>query len=129
MGSYAFLCRGRRPVARAELHGVGTEGEAVCGTLCFYETPLGLLIFAQVMGLPPGTCGSKVYRLWEGSPFGGLKRTLPLLYEKDGRAWSAVLTKRLKLNELLNQKIFLCEANSSERGAVLGEAVWTPLAS
>lgn len=114
----ALLCRGRSPSAVATFG--GSKEEDIQGELCFYHTPLGLLMTAQLKGLKRD--GIIPYRLYleDGD---GENRFLPVLYAKEGRAWARLLTRRLDLDILQKHRLLLCEEKGCEPH-VLIEARW-----
>lgn len=115
-GAYRFLCRGRVPFAIAQLQ--GTEDEGVSGEVSFYSTPAGVLVHANVSGLP--TAANRRGRLTYGLCIGSgkeeqktpektgkdsgkkeeLQPLMPVLYEKSGHAWCSVLTGKISPAEL-----------------------------
>ena len=114
----ALLCRGRNPSAVATFEG-GEEAD-IQGELCFYHTPLGLLMTAQLKGLRCDGVTHYRLRLEEGEQE---NRYLPVLYAKEGRAWARLLTGRLDLDRLQKHRLLLCEEQGHEPH-VLTEARW-----
>ena len=55
---YAFLYKDRTPFARARLRGEG-ENACVRGSVSFYETPLGVLVRAELCGLKRRVLGKR----------------------------------------------------------------------
>jgi len=114
----ALLCRGRSPSAMATFEGTSN----IHGELCFYPTPLGLLITARLDGLEKSGRVTP-YRLCLDSS-DRESRFLPTLYAKEGQAWARTLTRRLDLDTLQKHRLFLCETNQRETH-ILSEAVWS----
>ncbi len=118
---YAFLYKDRTPFARAYLLGDG-ENEDVCGSVSFYETPLGVLVRAELCGLSKKGFGKrKAYNFCVRDEkqsecrcaISGDKRSLcaimPTAYEKEGRADCVIVTRRIKPSELVGKSIAVYE--------------------
>ncbi len=112
-----FLSDLRRPGAVASVRGVQNN---VLGTVRFYETPQGVLVRAEITGLPsPG--GIYAFHIHEGSDCaspgghynpGGLKHPhhagdLPPLFSANGRAFSVFLTDRFALGQIIGKTVVL----------------------
>ncbi len=126
---------GRQPKAIARVRGSG-EYPNIYGTVRFYETPMGVLVVANINGLPKGegACKEKIFgfHIHEGSacegnendPFantGGHYDTagcehpnhagdLPPLFGADGSAFSAFLTNRFAVEEIVGRTIVIHES-------------------
>ena len=118
---YAFLYKDRTPFARACLSGNGENGD-VRGSVSFYETPLGVLVRAELCGLSKRAFGKrKAYNFCVRDEkqsecrcaSSGDKRSLcaimPTAYEKEGRADCAVVTRRISPSELVGKNIVVYE--------------------
>lgn len=118
---YAFLYKDRTPFASASLCGEGENG-SVRGCVSFYDTPLGVLVRAELCGLTKKGLGKrKAYNFCvrdEGQTAcqcasRGDKRSLcavmPTAYEKEGRAVCATVTRRIKPTELVGKRIAVYE--------------------
>ena len=115
------LRRGRVPCAVA---GFAGEGErALCGELRFYDTPVGVVMTAELYGLEQGTEAVTPYRLCVGSRRSKDALALPLLYAKGGRIWARAVTGRLDLREITRHPVLLCTADR-DTPRVLGRAGW-----
>jgi hypothetical protein len=118
---YAFLYKERTPFAMASLLGNG-ENVGVRGSVSFYETPLGVLVRAELCGLSKRAFGKRrAYNFCVRDEKQsecrcaslGDKRSLcaimPTAYEKEGRADCAIVTRRIKPSELVGKKIVVYE--------------------
>ena len=116
---YAFLYKNRTPFAKASLLGEAeSDGERVCGSIEFFATPLGILVHAELCGLPKrvktgvyhfcvreadkAACSGKCNRR-------SLCGIMPVAYEKDGRADCTVLTRRISPSDLEGKRIAVYE--------------------
>lgn len=126
-GAYEILCRGRIPFAKAELHG-NEEYPNVRGSVHFYATPVGVLVHAEVVGLPRGGRNTKramAYRFClQECQENGMARdgyitppkrylpcnVLPTVYEKDGTLWCSVLTGRILPADLFGKIMSIHES-------------------
>ena len=123
---------GRRPAARARLQG-DAKHSALSGEVSFYPVNGGVLVLAEVHGLPAatGNCPSRFFgfHIHEGGactgtqaePFADAKGhlnpggcphpqhagDLPPLYGGKGHAWSAFLTDRFTVGEILGRTVIL----------------------
>ena len=129
--TYATLIRDRRPSAMARI--IGSPAHAsLRGEVEFYVTPLGILVSAEVRGLPHRVAGRPHvfgFHIHEGGlcsgdagdPFanagGHYNPTrvphpwhagdLPPLFGNDGYAWMAVLTNRFRLSDILGRTVIV----------------------
>lgn len=129
---YAEILEDDEPGARAWLEGP-TDGAGVGGMVRFYQTRRGVLVEAEVFGLPDkgGKCGGGVYgfHIHEGGscagnssdPFAdagshfnpdGCKHPqhagdLPPLFGNNGYAWCAVLTDRFTVREVVGRTVIV----------------------
>lgn len=116
-GAYGHLCHGRRPFAIADIRGSACY-PSVIGTVSFYATPAGVLISADLSGLPQTT------KKGRGAVFGvcfasresercghcpKLCSVLPPLYERNGNAWCSVVTGKLSPSDLIDRRVILRE--------------------
>lgn len=121
-----------RPNARAELKG-SDQYPSISGTVRFYETPYGSLVVTEVLGLPntQNACASPVFgfHIHEGGVCTGDRNDpfadalthydpvgcphpyhagdLPPLFSANGRAFSACLTDRFSVNEIIGKTVIL----------------------
>ena len=115
-GLYGHLCQGRRPFAVADMRG-GVCYPSVRGQVAFYATPAGVLISADLSGLPGGSgngCGASVFGVCLESgrenACGSCPRLcslLPPLYERNGNAWCSVVTAKLAPSDLTDRRVIL----------------------
>ena len=126
---YAFLYKNRTPFARAALFGENEGSECVCGSIEFFSTPLGILVHAELCGLPSrkktgvyhfcvreigkSECASTCQRR-------SLCALMPVAYEKDGKAECTVLTRRILPSDLVGKRISVYERR---RGCPKDEAL------
>ena len=119
------LCKGRAPSATASLRREGTDLE---GRIQCYDTPLGLLMFAQLKG-ERSVC-EEVYRFGffhSSKATQRASRCLPLLYARNGEAYGCMLTQRIGLGELMSGGLYvgcLSDAKPETQTFVLGQAAW-----
>ena len=114
-----------RPAAVARLSG-GTEAPLVRGTVRFYQRPDGVLVVAQVSGLPASPSGFHGFHIHEGVSCGGEQFAnsgshfnptntshpmhagdLPPLYSCNGRAYLAVMTDRFSIADILGRTVII----------------------
>lgn len=121
-----------RPDAMAALHGSDQHPE-INGTVHFYQTSYGVLVVAEVMGLPTfnNVCGSPIFAFHiheggtctgnENDPFADVGThynpydcphpyhagDLPPLLDADGYAFSAVLTSRFTVEDIIGRTVIL----------------------
>ncbi len=112
VGSYDFLKKGRKPYASARLCGCGDT--TIRGILSFYDTPLGILVCAEVEGM---SSSEGVYGFClGGSEKDGYKERedaclrLPLIYTKHGRGRAALVSEGLRRISLNGRCVFLKES-------------------
>ena len=106
---YSILMRGRRPYAEA--HFCGVRGESVSGRLSFYDTPLGILVSAELAG---EILSNGVYGFCLESEAHDVCMSLPVVYGKNGRAKGRIITERLRRKSLLGEAIFLRESRRED---------------
>lgn len=115
------------PSAMAEVHGSAAY-PALQGEVRFFQTEAGVLVLANVMGLPEQTaCGGVFgFHIHEGSDCGGdafadtkghynpkdcphpyHAGDLPPLFSNNGSAWMAVLTDRFQLEEIIGRTVVI----------------------
>ncbi|PKM63481.1 MAG: superoxide dismutase family protein [Firmicutes bacterium HGW-Firmicutes-21] len=121
-----------RPAAKAVVKGAPDYPE-ISGTVNFYPTNQGVLVVAEVYGLPHsrGPCegGVFAFHIHEGRSCTGNEEDafadaaghynpqdcehphhagdLPPLFDNDGYAWSAVLTDRFTVDEILGRTVII----------------------
>lgn len=122
----------QRPSALARVRG-SAEYPAIRGSVSFYQTPEGVLVSAQVFGLPAGDgpCGGEVFAFHihggasctgdREDPFRGAGShydpddcahprhagDLPPLFGNRGQAFAAFLTDRFTVREVLGKTVIL----------------------
>lgn len=122
----------QRPLAAAELHGSAAYPD-VTGTVLFFQTRDGVVVAAEVLGLPSpgGPCAWPVFgfHIHSGGrcsgndmdPFAGAMThdnpencahpahagDLPPLFGNNGRAAAAVLTDRFTVREVLGKTVIV----------------------
>ncbi|MDD3035926.1 MAG: superoxide dismutase family protein [Candidatus Saccharimonadaceae bacterium] len=125
------ICR-EIPVAYAPVQGNVSHSE-LRGNVLFYQIPGGLILCADVVGLPmgEGLCGSKIFgfHIHEGGsctgnatdPFANVgghynpyscphpehAGDLPPLFGNNGYAWTAFATNRFTLDEIIGRTIII----------------------
>lgn len=123
---------GRRPQAIARIHG-GEEYPAISGSVWFYPSPSGVLTVAEVYGLPKneGECAGRVFGFHihnggscggtgdgpfpesgthydtEGCPHPYHAGDLPPLFSADGYAFSAFVTGRFTIEEIIGKTVII----------------------
>ena len=111
-----FSCL-RRTAAVARVRGMDNN---VLGTVRFYETPLGVLVRAEIDGLPSPN-GIYAFHIHEGSdcanpgthynpgklPHPYHAGDLPPLFSANGRAFSLFLTDRFALRQVIGKTVIL----------------------
>lgn len=121
-GASGELCRGRIPFAAAELEGCESF-PSVGGRIAFFATPAGVVISAELWGLPRNRGGVLGFCLEERD------RTpcscLPLLYERGGEAWCTYLTGKLSPYGLSGRPIRLAlwEGDCCREGRTVARGV------
>ena len=112
-GGYEFLRRGRSPFAVAHLS--GCDAPSVRGTVSFFDTPLGILVCAELLG---DDTFEGVYGFCLGAGEGGCResdhacRQFPLVYAKDGRGRTSWISERLRQISLVGRCVFLKESRT-----------------
>ena len=115
-GLYDHVCWGRRPFAVAELR--GNDGyPSVRGRVWFYATPAGVLISADLSGLPDTAEQNErmgaAFRVCLESEKGRSCHTprlcslIPPLYGRNGSAWCEVVTGKLSPSDLNDCRVIL----------------------
>ena len=129
--NYAFLLR-QRPQAWARVRGSGQYPD-LQGMVRFYQTPRGVLVSAEILGLPQpeGTCAAPVFafHIHEGErctgsredPFADVRMhynpyncphpyhagDLPPLFGANGYAFSVFLTNRFTVEEIVGRTVII----------------------
>ena len=123
-GTVGTLCKGRTPIAYADICGESGHAE-VKGEAVFYYTPLGMLVCASVSGLEQGR-GIYSLTLTDslGHERGAENCIIPPLYARSGYAWCSALTEKLSPNELLGCKIAMrAESRANAREEIASGVV------
>lgn len=129
---FSAVLRDRYPSASASV--IGSEKYPdIAGTVYFYATPLGVVVSAEIFGLPEGTEENPAaifgFHIHEGDkckgnaedPFSeagdhfnpaGVEHPshagdLPPLFGNDGYAWLATLTNRFQIEDILGKTIVI----------------------
>ena len=121
-----------RPQAVAHMRGSDAYPD-ICGTVQLFQTPCGVLVRAEICGLPHenGPCSGRVFgfHIHEGcscagdmsDPFSGAMAhynpcgcehpqhagDLPPLFENCGCAFSVVLTNRFRVSEVIGKTVII----------------------
>lgn len=129
---YLQTCAQKKPAATADIMG-SDDYPDIKGTADFYQTKDGVLLCAEVIGLPsqdnPCTSGIFAFHLHEGTsctgsaeePFANAKGhynpddcrhpdhagDLPPLFETKGRAFMVLLTGRFTVDEVIGRTLIL----------------------
>ena len=104
LGSYELLKKGRQAYAVAHLRGDGQS--SVRGRLSFYDTPIGILVYAEAEGLQTL---EGVYGFCLGAEKGKTCMYLPLIYTKFGKGRGFLVSEALRRISLCGQGVFLKE--------------------
>lgn len=115
----------REPGAMAYMRG-GTEAPGLRGIVEFYDTAQGILITAEIFGLPENSSGFHGFHIHEGdnctgegfadagghyNPSGAQHPDhagdLPPLLSRSGKAYLAVLTDRFQLQEVIGRTVVI----------------------
>ena len=113
------------PAAVAKLSG-GKENPCIRGTVKFYQRPSGVLVVAEVSGLPGNSTGFHGFHIHEGAACGGKEFAdsgshfnptktshpmhagdLPPLLARNGRAYLAVLTDRFSISDIIGRTVIV----------------------
>lgn len=111
-GRYEFLKKGRSPYACARL--CGEEDGSVRGSLSFYDTPLGVLVCAEVEGM---RSSEGVYGFCFGED-GCREREdacllLPLIYTRRGHGRASLISEGLRRIPLRGRRVYLRESRTA----------------
>lgn len=106
---YELLCRGRSPSAMATLKGT-VKNKEIEGSVCFYSTPIGMVINARISGLD--RCSDEgIYRFGfythSKDEDRRIKSVMPIMYEREGRAWGSSLTSKMSVSDFSGRVISL----------------------
>ena len=112
-GAYEMILRDRHPGAVVRLSGL-EEDSAVSGEAEFYTTPLGVVVCAQVTGLP-NEKKRQIFGLCIGS-----EETA--IYSDGGDAWCAVMTDHFSVAEILGTTVTV----RKDRTSALGQGLVAP---
>lgn len=125
----------RKPSARAVIQGDAAH-RAIHGDLVLYQLPAGVLVRAEVYGLPSGggRCEEKIFgfHIHEGAACTGTREDpfantrahynpyscphpshagdLPPLFGNNGYAWSAFLTNRFTVDQVIGRTVIVHSA-------------------
>ena len=121
---YSVLAVGRKPYAVVALR--GSPGCSVDGTVSFYDTPIGVLVWAELAGEALEEQG--VYGFCFGLERCRLCMHLPLIYGKDGCGRGRTVTEGLRGVPLVGREIYLksrsesgfCTAKTLAVGRIVG---------
>ncbi|MBR2353577.1 MAG: hypothetical protein IKA76_03650 [Clostridia bacterium] len=115
---YEFLKKGRKPYASAILR--GGRASLVKGEIFFYDTPLGILMSAQIEGLPRFN-GIYEFDLEGDERERGTGQTgrcfpFPLVYARNGKGSASCISETLRRIPLCGHRILLRESRKSLTG-------------
>lgn len=115
----------RRPAALAYMRG-NRENFGLTGTVRFYQLPGGILVEADITGLPNNATGFYGFHIHEGANCGGTDFSatgghlgsassqhprhagdLPPLLSRNGRAYLAVVTDRFSLSDVIGRTVVI----------------------
>lgn len=105
----------RRANAWAALRG-SEEYPGLLGSVKFFQTPAGVLVLAEVWGLPTG--GENAAGLFGFAIHPGHVDDLPPLAARHSYVWTAFLTARFNLREVLGRTVIL-RAGAEDLGKVI----------
>ena len=95
-GAYELILEGRRPGAVAQLTG-DRDASPLHGEAEFYMTPLGVVLCAELSGLPRER-RSEVFGLQIGDE-------ITPIYAKSGSAWCALMTRHKTVSDVLGKAV------------------------
>lgn len=112
----------KQPAAIGKISGIG-KGKGLKGTVWFYQMPSGILVETRIFGLPKNGSGIYGFHIHEGATCrdqGGHYNPentmhpnhagdLPPLISYGGRAYSAFITDRFSLKDILGRTIVVHE--------------------
>ena len=106
-GAFALLLEGRTPAATVELSG---EDPALRGEAEFYPTPLGVVLCAELTGLPTRRDGA-VFDLSVGGE-------ITPIFAKAGteRAWCAAMTRHRTVADVLGETVSVLASPAGQCG-------------
>lgn len=132
-GAYSNLLCGRRPFAKAEIKG-SAEYDSIQGIVEFFATPAGVVVSAEVSGLPYDVaerCAAQIYGFHihnagrctgssdepfsdagghfdtENCPHPAHSGDMPPLFGNRGYAWSAFLTDRFSPEDIMGRAVII----------------------
>lgn len=106
-GAYELILEGRTPGAVARLSG-GVNGPELSGNAEFYATPLGIVVCAEISGLPIDK-RSEIFGLCIGD-----EETA--IYSKAGSAWCAVMTRHQSVSDVVGKTLTVRKDRKSSLG-------------
>ena len=147
--SYTLLVSSlrRRPKAMARMYGMG-ENSMVRGEVLFYDTVYGVFVVADIMGLPyaSGKCRRAIYgfHIHDGQSGDSVSRSacleedvhydpdecshpyhaldLPLLFGVGERAFSAFLTDRFSISEMIGKTLIMHDSTEEFSSKLFGNS-------
>lgn len=130
----------KRPVAFARLRG-GRNAPGLTGIVKFYQMPAGVIVEAQVTGLPGNGTGIYGFHIHEGGVCGGNNfpatgghynpqskphpahaGDLPPLFSYGGRAWFSVMTDRFSVPDIIGRTVVIHSRPDDFRTQPAGDA-------
>ena len=115
----------KRPAAVARLRGSG-DYAGLTGSVRFYQFPGGILVEADIVGLPNNGCGFYGFHIHEGANCAGKDfpatgghlgsrsaphprhaGDLPPLLSRNGRAYMTVMTDRFSIRDVLGRTVVI----------------------
>ena len=130
----------KRPVAFARLRG-GKGAPGLTGIVKFYQMPSGVIVEAQVTGLPGNGTGIYGFHIHEGglcsgsgfpetgSHYNPQGKThpahagdLPPLFSYGGRAWFSVMTDRFSTPDIIGRSVVIHSRPDDFRTQPAGDA-------
>ncbi len=115
----------KRPVATAQMRG-NRENAGLKGVVRFYQFPGGILVEADIVGLPNNDSGFYGFHIHSGANCGGkdFSQTqghlgednaphprhagdLPPLLSRNGRGYLAVMTDRFSISDILGRTVVI----------------------
>lgn len=111
--SIAALLIDRKPCATAHITGL-SAAPGICGTVRLYATPLGVVVTAEIDGLPQKT-PRESYRVC----FRAGKRLAVLTFASNGQCGE--LTHRFSVEDVLGNTVSICRSNSDDLPLAVGE--------
>lgn len=130
----------KRPIAVARVRG-DNNNKGLTGTVRFYQYPGGILVEANVVGLPENDSGFYGFHIHGGESCGGREFSasgshlnftsaahprhagdLPALLSYSGRAYMTVMTDRFSLRDILGRTVVIHHNADDFRSQPAGNA-------